>query len=117
MQQGDLAALCVGLFVVGTALSCWIAVLAARDTASWAWGIVGPAGWIVAAVLGVERRRLETTHLGSGKLLDETSRLRKSVEDAAAADADARAILREIGAGLTTMSAQLNELLNALPDK
>jgi hypothetical protein len=42
--------------VVSTVVSCRIAALASGWRASWAWGFLGPVGWIVAALRGIQIR-------------------------------------------------------------
>jgi hypothetical protein len=42
--------------VISLAVSCVLAGAAGRFPGAAAWGLVGPAGWVVAALVGIQRR-------------------------------------------------------------
>ena len=50
--------------MVGIPLSCWIADRASGGTfeSAWAWGLLGPPGWVIAALRGVQVVLLENVH-------------------------------------------------------
>lgn len=39
--------------VLGLVISCLVAQAAGRGARTWGWGVAGPPGWIVAAIIGL----------------------------------------------------------------
>lgn len=71
-MQGDAGGGTAALIVLAAAISCLIAI-AAGGTSAWLWGLLGPVGWIVAAVLSVRRTIYEALEVVAP--LDETARV------------------------------------------
>ena len=109
--------LCVVGVLVGLFISVAIAHGASGQRASAWWGLLGPVGWIVAGLRGVQLRQEEQAER------DHRVERSRSAPDprptAASPDAESdlatERTLREIAAAQVTMSGQLNEILNALP--
>jgi hypothetical protein len=109
--------LLVCVIILSLVISCLIAEAVSGRRGAWAWGLLAPVGWIIAAARGIHHRQDEAEARLVATARNETKGATAAVPATPTEAVATEKTLREIATTQVLLAVQLNEILNSLPEK